>query len=113
MKSLTKLIVVGLFVAALGGVLSISGCGAPSSSNAADVQPDPKKVEMAKNMRAYFDKVHGDYAQLSAEDKAAYVKLAGSDAKAQELWDLMKNGASRMASPSGPPNSAPSGSGSN
>ena len=48
----------------------------------------------ATTLRSYFTKVNGNYDQLSAEDKAAYTKLAGGEDKGQKTWDLMKNGLS-------------------
>ena len=40
-------------------------------------------------MRKYYDKAGGQWDSLSAEDKAAFTKIAGDDAKAQAMWRTM------------------------
>ncbi len=46
-------------------------------------------------MRSYYNKVNGDYAQLSETDKQAYIKACGGDPdKAQKFWNMMKYGPS-------------------
>lgn len=87
-------------MALVGLLLIVSGCGHPG--------PDPttaaKSLAYAKSLRNYYDEVHGEYAQLPEADKAAYVKLCGSQKKADENWNLMKYGpGGRPASSSAPP----------
>jgi hypothetical protein len=103
MKMKLNFLSVGLCAVAIAGAFSAPGCGAASDSNAAANVADAKTVEKVKTMRSIFDKVHGDYSQLSPEDKDTYTKLAGGDAKAQQLWDVMKNGPSRTGGNPGQP----------
>lgn len=71
---------------------SIVGCGSGTST------PEPLATKAEVNniveMRKYFDKAGGDWNKLSAEDQAAYTKLAGDSTKAQAMWN-------NMASPTG------------
>ena len=96
-KLLSLGVFVGVSAAFIGGVVLVGGCG----SSGPDPQLQAKNVELAKSMRSYYDKAHGDYAQLSEEDKAAFVKLAGSEDKAKQDCDMMKNGPSRPSSTEG------------
>jgi len=76
----------------IGGVAlaSLPGCG--SSNDGPDSKQEAKNVDVAKGMRSYFDQAHGDYSALSPADKAAFIKLAGSEDKAEQYWKLMKEG---------------------
>ncbi len=90
----------GYTMFALGG-LFLSGCG---DSQGQDSAEQKKNLENAQTMRSYFDKAGGNYENLTAEDKAAYVKQCGSEEKAQQNWNLMKSGpgaADRSAPPAG------------
>jgi hypothetical protein len=73
----------------------IAGCGESGG-------PDPKVVSQRlvdlTAMRSYYDKANGNFDSLSADDRAAFVKLCGGDeAKAMTTWNAMKYG------PGGPP----------
>lgn len=48
-----------------------------------------KRVQNAQKMRDLFDKVHGDYSKLTAEDKAAFDALTGSEAGSKEAFTRM------------------------
>lgn len=76
---------------ALLGVLALGliGCG---SGGGPDPQAQAKQVDHAKNLRSYFDKANGEYTKLSDADRDAFVKLSGDETKAQQNWNLMKNG---------------------
>ena len=80
------------------------GCGPPEP----DQKLEASRLELAQNLRSYYNKANGDYSQLSAADKAAFVKLSGSEAKGQENWNLMKNGpgAANRAAPEPPATTA-------
>jgi hypothetical protein len=74
---------------------ALPGCG---NSGGPDPKVESQRAENLGNMREYFTKANGNYDSLSAEDKAAFVKLCGGDqAKALTTWNAMKYG------PSGPP----------
>ena len=70
-------------------VTLLAGCSSEPSPNA---QTDADRLKLVQTYRGYFDQAKGDYAALPAPDKAAFVKLAGSEAKAQTVWDQMKFG---------------------
>ena len=87
----------------LGGTLtgSVAGCGAgPQPVDEASIKADTDKAVRA---RAIFDGSGGDYAKVTAEEKAELTKLYGSAANAEKVWALMKNppGSSPTTGPSG------------
>jgi len=67
----------------------LSGCG---SGGGPDPKVEASRFEKLKGMRDFYNKVNGDYNQLTGPDKAAFIKLAGDETKAQDAWSLMKNG---------------------
>lgn len=83
------------------GVPLLGGCGAGTQ---APVASDPAAVDKAKAFRGFFDKAHGDYAQLSPADHAEYLKLVNGDEKrGEETWNMMKTGSpSAPAAPTAP-----------
>lgn len=87
-------ICLALLVFSFGSLIS-AGCG---DSGGPDPKVESKRVVDLTAMRSFFDKVNGNYDDLSAEDKASFVKLCGGDeAKATTTWNAMKLG------PGGPP----------
>ena len=67
----------------------VVGCGA---GNQAVVEPDQKQVDTLKTLRGYFDGVHGDYSQLTADQKKAFLDYSGGDQqKVDSLWAFMTN----------------------
>jgi hypothetical protein len=77
----------------------LAGCG---SAPEADPKIESSRREAAVEMRAIFNKVNGNYESLSAEDKAAFLKLCNNDPKVvEQSWNGMKNGPGGSAS--GPP----------
>jgi hypothetical protein len=87
----------------LGGLallLLAAGCGEGGGPNP---NVEAKRLAEATQRRALFDKAGGDYARLSAEDRAAFVRLhGGDDAKARQVWDVMKHGPSAARGTSSP-----------
>jgi hypothetical protein len=79
--------------AALLVLLSASTVGAISGCSSGSGKPESiaseERVGQIVEMRKYFDKAGGNWDALSAEDKAAYTKLAGDDKKAQTMWRTM------------------------
>lgn len=69
----------------------LAGCGSPGP----DKEDQANRVEVATQMRSYFDKAGGDYNRLSEADRAEFIKLCGGEEQAKTNWDLMKNGPSR------------------
>jgi hypothetical protein len=65
------------------------GCGTDSG-------PDPvqekARVTAATDMRSYFVKAGGNFANLSEADKAAFTKLAGGAENATKAWSAMQQG---------------------
>jgi hypothetical protein len=64
-------------------------------------------VARMTEMRGFYDKVKGDWNALSAEDKAAFTKLAGDEAKAQKIWGTMAGPPGAGPGAGGPPAGAP------
>ena len=66
-----------------------TGCG---DSNA-PVKEDPaalsKRVDSAKELRAYFDKTNGNYDALTPADKDALNKITGSEANSRNAFGHM------------------------
>ncbi len=91
-----------LGLAATLGSLLLAGCGDGAGPDSA---AQDKNVENAQTMRSYFDKANGNYDNLTEVDKAAYVKQCGGEEKAQQNWNLMKNGpgAATRTEPGTPP----------
>lgn len=67
---------------------ALVGCGSSSSGKLESIASE-EQVNKIVEMRKYFDKVNGQWNSLTAEDKAAFTKLAGDDAKAQSMWKTM------------------------
>jgi hypothetical protein len=65
----------------------VLGCG--SGSQDPQSIASPAEVNNIVEMRTYFDKAGGDWNKLSADDQAAYTKLAGDATKAQAMWTRM------------------------
>ena len=79
-----------LLLAVLGIVLS--GCG-PSAAQEIDHTGEATRTKAAQDMRALFDKSKGDFNALSAEDKAAAIKLSGgNELNARAAFAGMKDG---------------------
>jgi hypothetical protein len=93
MSSYSNLKFVGLQVVrvlACVAAIGLIGCG---DSGGPDPKVETARVDTAREMRSYFDKVRGDYNQLSADDKAKYLKLFdGDQSRAESVWNQMKNG---------------------
>lgn len=73
--------------------ITVSGCSG-------DVQLDKKatimNVDVATKSREIYDKYQGDYSKVTADDKAAYLKLHGDDQnKADATWKIMSNNGAR------------------
>ncbi len=64
--------------------VSLPGCGANNDPVKEPQATTDKRVEVAKQIRGYFDKSHGNYDSLSPEDKAALDKLTGGEAQSKE-----------------------------
>lgn len=89
---------------ALAGSLLAIGCG---DTPAPEAMGGEDGVARMTEMRGLYDKVKGDWNALTAEDKAAFTKLAGDDAKAQKLWATMSGPPGAGPGSSGPPGGAP------
>ncbi len=73
--------------------ITLTGC---SGDVKLDKDATIMDVDVATKSREYFDKAQGDYEKLSAEDKAAYLKLHGGDQnKADATWQIMVNPSAR------------------
>ena len=80
-----------ILVAILGTLsLGMAGCG--DSRPGPDEKTEKARLDEMLAARAIFEKVNGDWNQLTATDKAAYVKTFGDETKAQNAWMQMKNG---------------------
>jgi hypothetical protein len=98
MKSLKLL----LLAASLAAVV-VAPMGCSGGSPQLDTAYEKERLDKMTTLRSYFDKVNGDYTALSAEDKAAFLKLCdGDQAKADVTWKLMKEGPSGGGRPGGP-----------
>lgn len=65
------------------------GCG---SQPEPDAKVEANRVESAKRMRESFDKVGGNYEQLTEAEKSEFVKLfGGKEEDARRAWDMMKS----------------------
>lgn len=96
----TSLALVGLLCVAASA--TTAGCG-NKDAPATVVQASQTQIDNAVKMREYFVKAGGKYESLSAEDKAAYVKLAGDEAAGQAQWQTMSKNPSSAPSASGDP----------
>ena len=98
----SKLSLAVCFLSAAIAMSSLVGCGQGAPPVVA--QAAQTEIDNAVKMREMFVKANGNYDSLNAEDKAAYVKLAGSEAAGQAQWATMgKNPVSRPATVGGDP----------
>jgi hypothetical protein len=67
-----------------------AGCG---NSGGPDPKVEAVRRDTLTNLRSYYDRAGGDYARLSAADKAEFVRACGGEKQAEQTWALMKNGA--------------------
>jgi len=76
-------------IAALGfvGLVATSGCSGDSGKPQSIASEE--RVQEIVEMRKIYDKSGGNWDALSAEDKAAYIKLAGDEQKAKTMWTTM------------------------
>lgn len=88
-----------LTIAGLACVAALNMVGCGKSEPPAVVQASQAQIDNAVQMRQMFVKANGNYDSLSAEDKAAYNKLAGSEAAGQAQWKTMST--HPVAAPSG------------
>lgn len=100
MKNLkTSLPITGLLCVAVFS--TVVGCGSGTPPPVA--QASQTQIDNAVKMRELFVKANGNYDSLSAEDKAAYVKLAGSEAAGQAQWKTMSSHPATPGGASGDP----------
>jgi hypothetical protein len=93
MSSYPKLKFVGLQIVSILACVVATGLVGCGDSGGPDPKVESARVDKAREMRSYFDKAKGDYGQLSAEDKAQYLKLFNGDqARGESVWNQMKNG---------------------
>lgn len=89
----TSLVIASLLAVVVASTVAGCGPGAPPAVG----QASQTQVDNAVKMRATFVKANGNYDSLSAEDKEAYIKLAGSEAAGQAQWkEMSKNPASAV-----------------
>lgn len=76
-------------IAALGflGIAFSTGCS--STPGQPESIASEARVQEIVEMRKLFDKAGGKWEALSAEDQAAYIKLAGDEAQAKTMWTTM------------------------
>ncbi|HLK14928.1 MAG TPA: hypothetical protein VKT78_08995 [Fimbriimonadaceae bacterium] len=67
----------------------LAGCGMSNDVIKEDPAVAKKKMDAAVSLRSYFDKSNGNFDSLSEEDKAAVIKLQGSEANAREAFSHM------------------------
>ena len=80
-----------LLIVSMVATMAAVGCG---DSGGPNPKVEQARVDEAVEMRKLFDNVGGDYAKLSAGDKAKFEKyVGGSPADAEKTWASMKYGA--------------------
>ncbi|HEY3781962.1 MAG TPA: hypothetical protein VGL56_12830 [Fimbriimonadaceae bacterium] len=79
---------------------SIAGCGSGPSEDPAKTQ---SRVDAVTQEQAIIDRSSGTYDSLSTADKAALVKLLGSEKQAQTAFKYMKPHTPNAAAQSGLP----------
>ena len=80
--------VIVLSVSLLAASFIVSGCGSSDGGKPQSIASE-QEVNKIVEMRTLFDKAGGKWESLTAEDKAAFTKLAGDDSKAQAMWKTM------------------------
>lgn len=72
--------------AILPSVAVLSSCGPDNPPAVEDPKALAARIDSAKQIRAFYDKVNGNYDSLSEEDKAAVNKLTGSEANTRTAF---------------------------
>ncbi|MFQ3586823.1 MAG: hypothetical protein SNJ74_01460 [Fimbriimonadaceae bacterium] len=89
MKSNSVLRSVIASACALAAVGTLIGC---QTGPAPSAKVEEQRLASAIELRSFFDKVNGDYSQLSEADRAEFERLTGGPEEAQRAWNLMKFG---------------------
>lgn len=104
-----RLIVLSFWGLSVG--MALAGCGSGNEVVKEDPAVTAKRVDAAKDIRSYFDKSHGNYDALSAEDKEALNKLTGSEANSHTAFGHMGAPGGGPSTGGGLPPSGPGGAG--
>ncbi len=79
----------GLILVAVVGVGSIVGC---NSGPPAVEKASKEEVDKIVGLRKIFDSVHGDYSQLSPDQKKQFLDYCkGDQTKVDHMWAFMVN----------------------
>ncbi len=76
-----------IFLVAAAALWNLAGCGVGDQPV---IKASNQEVSDIKKIRAIFDKVHGDYSQLSDADKKVWLDYEkGDENKVKAAWNQM------------------------
>lgn len=103
LNKMNRILAIAASLFAVGSLIGCNSAPSKPESIASD-----EKVNKAVEMRALFDKVGGDWNQLSADEQKQFTEFAGAD-KAEFVWYRMGHpgatdgpGGSGVPGPAGP-----------